>query len=75
MGRQGLLRRCEVCGAYTLSQDKCPKCGGPVRTPHPPKFSPDDRFAKYRLAMKLTSGILKVSDEVREKILKSLLKT
>ena len=43
-----LLRRCEVCGRYTL-KDRCPACGGPVRTPHPARFSPDDKYLRYRV--------------------------
>lgn len=51
-----LLRRCIRCGRYTLSRDKCPVCGGPVRVPHPPRFSPEDRYLKYRYLMKKESG-------------------
>jgi H/ACA ribonucleoprotein complex subunit 3 len=46
-----LLRRCIKCGQYTL-KDQCPKCGGKVISPHPAKFSMDDRYQKYRLLMK-----------------------
>ena len=31
---------------------KCLHCGGQVRIPHPAKFSPHDKYAKYRRAMK-----------------------
>ena len=47
-----LLRKCTQCGRYTLSQDKCPVCGGPLRTPHPARFSPEDRYGKYRRMLK-----------------------
>ena len=47
-----LLRKCVECGRYTLKRDKCPYCGGHVRIPHPAKFSPDDRYSKYRRLMK-----------------------
>jgi len=47
-----LLRRCGECGRYTLRQDACPQCGGRVNIPHPSKFSPEDKYAKYRRAMK-----------------------
>ncbi|WP_011753500.1 RNA-protein complex protein Nop10 [Thermofilum pendens] len=50
---RGILRRCEKCGLYTLRQDKCPYCGGPVKTPHPAKFSPDDKYGEYRRKIKL----------------------
>ena len=30
----------------------CPYCKQPVRIPHPAKFSPDDKYIKYRLDIK-----------------------
>lgn len=48
-----LLRQCASCGKYTLRTDSCPYCGGNVRIPHPAKFSPDDKYLKYRMAMKM----------------------
>jgi len=48
-----LLRKCGQCSKYTLNQEKCPYCGGKVRIPHPAKFSPQDKYAKYRRAMKM----------------------
>ncbi len=47
-----LLRRCEKCKKYTMNQEKCPHCGGKVHIPHPAKFSPDDKYAKYKGAMR-----------------------
>ena len=47
-----LLRKCEKCGKYTLKTDVCPYCAEKVRIPHPAKFSPDDKYLKYRMAMK-----------------------
>ena len=46
-----LLRKCAKCDRYTLNQKTCPTCGGPVKTPHPAKFSMDDRYLSYRLKM------------------------
>jgi H/ACA ribonucleoprotein complex subunit 3 len=34
----------------------CLSCGGAVKIPHPAKFSPDDKYLKYRLAMKRGSS-------------------
>jgi len=48
-----LLRKCVQCGKYTLDLEKCPYCGGDVRVPHPAKFSPQDKYAKYRRALKV----------------------
>ncbi|MCD6409273.1 MAG: RNA-protein complex protein Nop10 [Candidatus Verstraetearchaeota archaeon] len=48
----GLLRKCKSCGKYTISEKKCPYCGGELGNPHPPKFSPEDKYGKYRRMMK-----------------------
>jgi len=47
-----LLRKCEKCASYTLKVDKCPHCGGKLHTPHPAKFSPNDKYARHRVALK-----------------------
>jgi len=47
-----LLRKCVKCKKYTLNQEKCPYCGDRLHVPHPAKFSPEDKYAKYRSAMK-----------------------
>jgi H/ACA ribonucleoprotein complex subunit 3 len=47
-----LMRKCVQCGRYTFKQDKCPNCGGETRIPHPAKFSPDDKYAKYKGMMR-----------------------
>ena len=39
------IRRCPKCGEYTL-KDTC--CGSKTVTAHPAKYSPDDRYGKYR---------------------------
>jgi len=38
--------KCEKCGAYTMNEI-C-SCGGKALTTRPPKYSPEDKFAKYR---------------------------
>ncbi len=43
------LRVCLECNAYTL-KEKCRLCGGDTKSAHPAKFSPDDRYMRYRLA-------------------------
>jgi len=48
-----LLRKCVRCGRYTLNREACPYCGGGVRVPHPAKFSPQDKYAKYRRALRV----------------------
>lgn len=44
-----LIRKCITCGAYTLMQE-CPRCGKSTLDPHPPKYSPDDKYVRYRVA-------------------------
>ncbi len=46
------LRKCEICKIYTL-KEKCPKCKNPTKSVHPAKFSPDDKYLRYRLAGKI----------------------
>ena len=43
------LRKCTKCSYYTL-KNKCPKCGEDTKSVHPAKFSPDDKYMRYRLA-------------------------
>ena len=45
------LQKCEKCGEYSLRNDKskCPYCGGIQLNAIPPKFSPIDKYQKYRL--------------------------
>jgi H/ACA ribonucleoprotein complex subunit 3 len=50
-----LIRKCINCSSYTLNKEKCPTCGGPVKIPHPAKFSLDDRYSKYKIRMKRIS--------------------
>ncbi|TRO53916.1 RNA-protein complex protein Nop10 [Candidatus Bathyarchaeota archaeon] len=46
-----LLRRCTKCRGYTL-KETCPFCGGEAVSPHPAKFSLDDKYRKYKLLMR-----------------------
>jgi H/ACA ribonucleoprotein complex subunit 3 len=49
-----LMRKCSKCKRYTLETGRCPYCGGELFVPHPHRFSPEDKYAKYRIAIKLT---------------------
>ena len=42
------LRKCSECGAYTLKTN-CTKCNKETKSAHPAKFSPDDKYMRYRL--------------------------
>ncbi|MBI4018532.1 MAG: nucleolar RNA-binding Nop10p family protein [Candidatus Aenigmarchaeota archaeon] len=39
-----LMRRC--C-TYTM-HEKCPRCGSRTRSAHPPRFSIEDKYGRYR---------------------------
>ena len=43
------LRKCIKCNQYTL-KEKCTKCNEGTISAHPAKFSPDDKYMRYRLA-------------------------
>ena len=43
--------KCQEHG-YTLGET-CPKCGKPTAEAGPAKYSPEDRFGKYRRKLKL----------------------
>ena len=45
------MARCMGCGSYTL-KEICSSCKENTITPHPPKFSPEDRYGKYRRQLK-----------------------
>ncbi len=43
------LRKCAKCFQYTL-KEKCSICNEQTISVHPAKFSPDDKYMRYRLA-------------------------
>ena len=45
------LRKCPECKSYTL-RDICKKCDEETKSVHPAKFSPDDKYLRYRIADK-----------------------
>jgi len=45
-----LIRRCTVCGAYTLSLEHC---SSPTVSAHPPPFKERDKRLKYRLPLRV----------------------
>lgn len=50
-----LMRRCLSCGRYTLKRE-CSGCGGGTKSAHPARFSPDDKYARYRLPERYADG-------------------
>jgi H/ACA ribonucleoprotein complex subunit 3 len=45
------MRRCRSCGEYTI-QKLCPYCGGELEVVYPPRYSPEDKYGKYRRILK-----------------------
>lgn len=39
------IQKCTKCGIYTM-KDEC--CGEKTTNPKPAKYSPEDKYAKYR---------------------------
>ena len=52
---KSLLFHCKSCGRYTL-YSTCPDCGEPAVQPAPPRFSPEDKYGKYRRMLKKESN-------------------
>jgi len=50
------LKKCAVCNAYTMMQKHC---GAGVKSAHPPKFSVEDRYARYRRAERFEKFLMK----------------
>ncbi len=50
------LNVCQYCGKPTYLPFRCPYCGGALRVPHPPRFSPDDKYVKYRYMLRIISN-------------------
>ncbi|MFH0817543.1 MAG: nucleolar RNA-binding Nop10p family protein [Candidatus Micrarchaeota archaeon] len=39
------IKKCAICGSYTMMEKHCEQV---TKTAHPPKYSPEDKYAKYR---------------------------
>ena len=47
-----------VCCLPVCVLQKVCECGGPTRSAHPARFSPDDKFSKHRVTLKKRFNIL-----------------
>ncbi|MBR0471875.1 MAG: RNA-protein complex protein Nop10 [Methanosphaera sp.] len=45
------MRRCNKCMEYTL-QEKCPDCNEKTGVIFPARYSPQDKYGKYRRILK-----------------------
>ena len=50
------LRICQKCKKYYL-KEKCKNCNNETISPHPAKFSPDDKYMRYRIRDKFENNI------------------
>ncbi len=48
------ILKCKSCKVYTMNKE-CPKCGQETVKPVPPKYSPADKYGRYRRKVKLQS--------------------
>ncbi len=48
---KSLIRKCHKCSSYTL-KETCDNCGAETLMAIPPRYSPADKFQKYRLKEK-----------------------
>ena len=42
------IRKCKTCDKYLL-KEICPSCNLETNDPHPPKFSLEDKYIRYRV--------------------------
>jgi len=47
----GKIKKCFRCMIYTL-KDRCPKCEMITISPHPLRFSPEDKWGEWRRKVK-----------------------
>ncbi|HLC88701.1 MAG TPA: RNA-protein complex protein Nop10 [Candidatus Nanoarchaeia archaeon] len=45
------IYKCPSCQQYTL-ENNCPSCNSATVRPQPPKFSVEDKYARYRREVK-----------------------
>ena len=45
------ISQCKECNVFTL-ESTCTKCSSKTSNPLPPKFSPEDKYGKYRRMLK-----------------------
>jgi len=62
---QWIIRRCINCKIYTI-KEICPRCGSKTVVPHPPRFSPDDKYVMYRVRMKYPDLISKLEEKLSQ---------
>ena len=49
------ILKCQVCGTFTM---KAEHCGKKALSPKPAKYSPEDKYGKYRRIAKKEKGLV-----------------
>jgi H/ACA ribonucleoprotein complex subunit 3 len=52
---KSLIKKCSNCRRYTMDE-RCQLCGSETVSAHPAKYSPDDRYARYRSPLAYEDG-------------------
>jgi H/ACA ribonucleoprotein complex subunit 3 len=58
---KSLLFRCPKCSRYTM-EARCPSCGEVAKMAAPAKYSPDDKYARYRSPLAYQSAVEEEED-------------
>ncbi len=51
MDKMPKIRKCKDCERYTMKEN-CPLCGKQTLIMEPPRYSPQDKYGKYRRLVK-----------------------
>ncbi len=62
MNKMPKIRKCNVCKRYTM-KEICPICGKETLIMEPPRYSPQDKYGKYRRLIKFKNGVGGKNDE------------
>jgi len=49
------ILKCKVCGIFTMKESHC---GEKTLSPKPAKYSPEDKYGKYRRLAKKEQGLI-----------------
>lgn len=61
------IRKCVNCKLYTI-KDVCPRCNSKTVIPHPPRFSPDDKYVIYRVRMKYANLVAELEKKLSQNL-------
>uniref|UniRef100_A0A7C2VI38 Ribosome biogenesis protein Nop10 n=1 Tax=Ignisphaera aggregans TaxID=334771 RepID=A0A7C2VI38_9CREN len=59
------IKKCPKCKIYTI-KDLCPQCNEKTVSPHPSRFSPEDKYVAYRVRMKYPDLITELEKKLAQ---------